>query len=357
VLVSSATKDGRLQLAALELGDGGVAPPVAAVPSGGRVAAARAPEPGRLRTPGGVVLEALVHGVKLTFPSGRELLVSPTGRLHLRSGERTLPFLRGVRLLLADDTAVTMVRGAAARQPLAAVDVVIDGRNRRIWTGTRRVVNASHTAPFRGTTLLALGDGGVLYTASGAGPVFALTRVLCPQQQVDRFPPRRVVVVGDVLAASMQLLPAHAPRRSVQFPQVEEAAQRFAALGASLFQHDSMRPPGAVGELWLPLTETYRLKIATNSGGVILLGLYGAGSAVPGVEWTVTSRTEIHFVRPTGGLEGGPRYFMRGIDLREQVKGLLPIPDHPARRLEVSQVIEGLGGRVPKSLEVKRRSQ
>ena len=60
-------------------------------------------------------------------------------------------------------------------------------------------------------------------------------------------------------------------------------------------------------------------------------------------------------VRPDGGARGGPRYFMRGIDLRKQVAGLLPGLSTGSQRAAVNRVVVGLGGRTPKLLEIKRR--
>ena len=293
--------------------------------------------------------------MKLDFPNGREVLVSPDGRIHLRSGAATLPFLRGVRIVLADGTVVTIHRTGGSRDPLASVEVAIEeGRAYRIWSGNRRSINSSRAAVFTGEALFALGDGGCFYTVSAAGPMLALERVLCPSDLADRYPRRRVVVLGDVLADSLQELPAHAPRRSAQFPQAYEAARRFAALGY-LFGGVTQRPMGAVGELWMELADSYRLKLEVGQGDVVTIGLYGADSATPGLEWVVATRTTVHFVRPNAALGNGPRYFQRGIDLREIVTDLVPVPNVRRQRVRVAQVLGNLGGRSPILLEVRRR--
>lgn len=347
VLLGRSTRDGRLQLSQLALGTGGVRAqkvPVRAIQP--------ISKPGRAETVGGVRVSARQEGVKLTFVSGRELLITPSARIHLRSGEQTLPFFGGVRLCLADGSVVTIKRGSNSRRPLASVVVEHLGRVRRIWTGSRRVVHSSYSRAFRGSTLLVLGDGGSLYRASVAGPVMALSRVLCPADQAHRLPARRLVIVGDVLARSLQLLPRHAPRKSVQFPQVAEAARRFAAL-APLFAKPVARLPGAVGQLWFSLADRYRLKLSTSDSGVMTIGLYRGSGDIPGVEWIVASRTTIHFVRPDGGARGGPRYFMRGVDLHELVDGSLPVPDSAAQRFQVVQAMKALGGHEPKMLKVR----
>lgn len=346
VLLAHSTRDGRLDLSQLSLGSGGVR-----VKRGVRVIP-RTPSAGRAETVGGVRVSAKRAGVKLTFVSGRELLITPSGRIHLRSGERTLPFFGGVRLCLADGTVVTIKRATSPKQALASVLIEAGGKVRRIWAGSRRVVHASHSRAFRGSTLLALGDGGSLYRASLAGPVVALSRVLGPSDQARRLPARRLVIVGDVLAKSLALLPEHAPRKSVQFPQVTEAAQKFAAL-APLFSRHVSRLPGAVGQLWFRLDDQYRLKLSATERGVLTIGLYGSRSLIPGVEWIVASRTTIHFVRPDGGTRGGPRYFMRGLDIRDVVDGLLPIPGTVNLRSQVAKLVRTMGGREPRMLKMR----
>ncbi|MCA8955763.1 MAG: hypothetical protein KDC87_06805, partial [Planctomycetes bacterium] len=342
VVAHGAVLDGKLDPRALLLGAGGL-----------RATRSRAvSERGRIQTPGGALVRAQAAGVKIDFPGGRELLITPSARIHLRGGEHTLPFLRGLRLVLVDGTVITVQRANSTRQPLASVDVSVGGRDHRIWSVGRQVVDASHPRAFRGGTVVALGDGGAVYAISSAGPVIGLERVLCPQGDRDRVPTRRLVVLGDVLADSLKLLPAHAPRKSVQFPQVAEAARRFADLGA-LFDHHHWRPPGAVGELWVSLGEEYRIKVHADEAGRVILGLFGAtGDQVPGVEWTFGARDELHFVRPTGGTHGGPRYFMRGIDLRTLLHGVVPCTDPIASRAGLVQLLSRLGGRMNQKLKV-----
>ena len=347
VLLRSAPANHRLALGSLTLGSGGVQEQVARA---GRDRAAI--RPGIAVTAGGVRVSAKAEGVKLTFASGRELLVTPSARIHLRSGERTLPFFGGVRLCLADGSVVTIKRGSSSRRPLTSVEVEDGAKVRRIWAAGRRVTHASYSKAFVGSTLFALGDGGSLYRVDRAGPILALSRVLCPERQANLAPVHRLVIAGGVLAKSLKLLPDHAPRKSVQFPQVEEAARRFAAL-SYLFSRDVARLPGSVGELWFPLADQYRLKISTSDRGVISIGLYRGASDIPGVEWLVASRSTIHFVRPDGGASGGPRYFMRGIDIRRLIEDSAPAPATPGSRQRVAAVMRALGGQQPKKLRVR----
>lgn len=345
VLVSGVVAKAGLRLGGIGLGTGGV-----------RQGAPASPEnrTGEFLSPGGVRIRAQREGVKFDFVGGAEVLLSPDGRLHLRDGSKTLPFLRGLRLVLADGTQVSVTRGGS-RQPIRSVDIWCQGRNTRIYSMARRVRNASHTGPFSGSTLLCMGDGRSLYEADATGPLLALRRVLCPEDRKRRMPARRLVVLGDVLAASMRLLPKNAPRKSVQFPQVAEAAQRFAALSGRVFQGVQPRPSGAVGELWFRMPEGYRLKVETSATGRMLVGLYGAQGTVPGVEWIVGPRFTVHFVRPDGGLRGGPRYFMKGIDLRKMVDGVYGFEPGRDDRMAVARMVRRMGGQSHQGIKLRSR--
>ena len=269
ILVDRAVVGGRIQTHRFELGRGGVRDP-RAEPVHGR---------GSVRTPGGVLVRAQTEGVKLDFVGGGELLYAPDGRLHVRSGEATLAWFHGVRLLLGDGSIVTIRR---------------------------------------------------------------------------RFPKHRVVVLTDALAASMRKLPEHAPRKSVQFPQVAEAARRFAAL-SDLFRGNICRPPGAVGELWFPMRDRYRLKLEARDNDVLVAGLYREGSDIPGLEWTFGYRSEVHFVRPAGGRKGGPRYFLRGLEIDDLIGELVPGAPRVGKRATVADVVRRLGTpRGTKKLPVRR---
>jgi hypothetical protein len=348
VVVHGVDKAGRLSLQSMALGDGGVAKERSKLVSLAR---------GRVRTPGGVLVQAQTEGVKLTFPNRNALLITPGGRMHLRTGEMTLAHLKGVRLLLADGSVVTARRAPGGRQPLSSVEVEVDGRSHRIWNTRARAWNASHVGAFPGPALLALGDGRVLYRAIPVGPMVVLERILCPRPQRSCYAKVRLAIVGDVLAASLRRLPQHAPRRSVQFPQARTAADKLAALSNKIFPARMVpRPAGAVGELWFELPADFRLKVAAEDHRVVL-GLYRGSTATPAVEWLVRGRTELCFVRPFASAPGyrGPRYFMKGLDLRDLVQPLLPIQVGPRDVAHARKLIQGIGGKQPKLLRVRRR--
>ncbi len=348
VIAHGVDRAGRLSLQAMALGGGGVSK------ERGRLVLLGA---GRLRTPGGVLVQARAEGVKLTFQGRHELLITPAGRVHLRSGEMTLPHLKGVRLLIADGSVVTTRRASGGRQPLSWVDVEIDGRSHRIWNQRARAMAASHVRAFSGPALLVLGDGRALYRATPVGPMVVLERVLCPRPLRDRYTKARLVVVGDVLAASLRRLPRHAPRKSAQFPQVRKAADTLAAFSTKIFPARTIpRPAGAVGQLWFALPGDFRLKVVATDHRVVL-GLYGGATETPAVEWLVGGRTEICFVRPFASSPSykGPRYFMKGLDLRDLVEPLLPIRVGFRDVSRARKLIQGFGGKAPELLPVRRR--
>jgi len=348
VVVRGVDTAGRLQLGALALGDGGMSKGRGEFKLLGR---------GRARTPGGVIVDARTEGVKLTFANNHALLITPAGRVHLRGDEMTMVHFKGLRLLLADGSTVTMRRSPSGRQPLTSVEIEVAGRTHRIWNRYARTLNASHVGGFSGPALLVVGDGRVLYRAVPMGPIVVLERSLCPKPLRSEYAKLRLVVVADVLAASLRRLPKHAPRRSVQFPQVREAAETLAAWSDRIFPARAIpRPAGAIGALWFELPGGFRLNVVAGEHAVVI-GLYRETSATPAVEWVIGGRTEIHFVRPCASDRGyrGPRYFLRGLDLRDLVRPLLPIQVGGRDVVRARKVIQAIGGKAPKLLPVHRR--
>lgn len=269
----------------------------------------------------------------------------------------TLAHFKGVRLLLADGSILTARRSPGGRRPLSSVEVEVEGRTHRIWTEHARTLNASHVGAFPGPALVAVGDGRVLYRTTPVGPLVVLERILCPRSLRSEYTRSRLVIVADVLAASLRRLPQHTPRKSVQFPQVREAAETLARLSNKIFPtHPIPRPVSAMGEMWFELPMGFRLHAAAREHCVVV-GLYRETSSTPAVEWIVGGRTELHFVRPFASHKDyrGPRYFMRGLDLRDLVQPLLPIQVGGQDTAHARKVIQAIGGRKVKLLPVQRR--
>ena len=180
------------------LGDGGVRR------SGGATIAVAGY--GRCSTPGGVAVECRREGVKLTFPSGRELLCAPDGFLHLRDGSLTGPFAGGFELRLGDGSTVRFDLSGSRRAPIAEVVVEASGTAVRLWR--RRTARRDPVRPtgWIGERLLCLGAGETLYRALALGPVVTLERVLAPKSDIDALPQQRLALQVQPLLQSMRSL-------------------------------------------------------------------------------------------------------------------------------------------------------
>lgn len=322
LLLVSGARDhaGGLPLPAFGLGDGGLATDAKR---------ALAADPGDVLTPGGIRVRARAEGVKLDFPAGTEMLITPSLRMCLRGGEQTLPALGTMTLSFVDGSHLELEPDGNGRRPIRRVTLVTPTMRKGFWPPQQSVlVEASHrknVAPVFNAYLV-LGDGRCVYRAVPLGPLLGLRAVLRPRDD-PRFPDSRIVVVGDILAASLRRLPGHVPPTPVQFPQAPEAAQRLADAADSLFAAGTIaRTAQATGPLVLALPQEWRLRLELGvQRGRLTIGLGRADSVTPAVEWTINPvRTELHLVRPNGGQNGSPRYFLRGIDLSDDLRRLWP---------------------------------
>lgn len=337
VLVSGVVEEGRVPLRAFGLGDGGV---------GDAVRSPQRSADGQFLTPGGILVRAQAEGVKLDFPSGRELLIGVDAAVHLRSGERTAPCLHGLELWLADGVRVHVEREPTPRLPLRLVEVITPDASTVLWRARRQTTEASIARRAAGVTFLALGAGDTLYTAVPLGPLIVLQRQLCAAAERAERPPQRVVVCGDPLAESLQRLPSHSPRGGVQFPTAQEAGERLAALASVLFERGlRARPPGPSGAMIFDLPEDFRLRVVDHAEGAITIGLMLGDVDVPAVEWLVAARTTVQLVRPGGGAGGGARYVSSGLDLTEPTRALLPVTVSLADIAKARGVLRSLGAR------------
>lgn len=333
-VVTGALHGGRLRLDAFGLGEGGVRAerlrPVVA--------------PGDAVTSGGVRVRARDAGMKLDFPGGAELLVSPTGRVHLRDGEQTLPCFGGVQILLADGAIVRAWPQSGLRGALRCVEVEVEGATHVLWQQDQAVAEASFVRRFAGLTLCALGDGSWLYRPTPIGPIVVLERVLVPREARASAPPVVALVVGDVLRDSLQRLPDHAPQRSVQFPDLHPMAVELASLAPQLFADGvRARPPGALGALVIPLADDWRVQVSVHPA-MLTIGLSHGAGATPCVEWTIALRTEVRFVRPDAGVGGGPRYMLGGLDVGQGLRELLPVQPTSVELERAKRLLVQLGG-------------
>ncbi len=277
----------------LGLGDGGVAGEGALRWDGADVV-----------TAGGVRVACRTAGVKLTFPSGRELLLAPDGHLHLRGGESGGPFVGGCELRLADGSFVRVALAPGAQVRLR--DVVVGDAGRRLQPWRRGGPNAEvvREAGFLGARLLCLGDGGDVYRAIALGPLVTLDRVLVPAEREAATPAERLVVLADPIVDSLRVM----QRQHREAKAEVRAAMR--AIGALAQQADAILPPGAA----LQRAERDRLRWLLRGGFEIeyeatgplapRLQLFAGDSPLPMVEWTLRADSAAFLTNPVDDLSG-----------------------------------------------------
>jgi len=338
VILSGVVRDGRLPLHELGLGDGGLGRPV------------RDPAralPGQHVTTGGVLVRAQREGVKLDFPSGAEVLMAPSGVIHVRDGNHSLRSLHAMELWLTDGSRVRAIRSNGVA-PFRQVEVINGARSTILWRRNLPLRQRAAAPKPSGTCYLALGPGDVLYQGTAMGPLIVLQRAVCPNERARTHCRSRLVIAGDPLAESLRRLPRHIPPQSVELPHAPRVAAALAQLSSNLFPTGHVeRPTGAVGALVFGLTGGYRLGIDERPGGPLWLGLYRGAADVPMVEWRVEGRTTLHFVRPEGGRNGLPRYYLRGIDLTDSTRELLPVARDELTRTRAREVLRSMGARAP----------
>lgn len=371
-----------LHLGRLGLGSGGCSTDLEA---------SRSTHEGRgLRTPGGVHVLADRAGILVRFPyrdedKTRDLLIAPDGFVHLRDGGVGEPDADGrIALYLADGSVVTVQAARPGSAGLTAVTVstidlelpvvlwgLDEARAKAAEASTprrRRSVRRRASTRHRsfgdlpvGTVWYALGDGRSIYRPVPSGPLVVLESVVAPAEPDPREPlpaSAAVVVVGDVLEASLRELPRVVGRQRIQFPQAREVVLRLARDAGKIFRKGvSLRPPGGLGDLLIPLGEDFLLSVevldAAKMHGSLRLGLTKRGATAPVIEWVVRNgKTTAHLVRPAAGSGDGPRYFLRGHDISGMVDGLVPaVPVDPTSGVRARQLLRRLGARDPELAE------
>lgn len=270
------------------LGDGGV---------GGERQALRWTANG-CTTPGGVRIECRPVGVKLSFPSGRELLVAADGHLHLRSGEVAGPFPAGLELRLGDGAAVRIVLAQGPRDRLRDVTVVADERVVSPWRRGEAVTWVDRPSHWAGLRMCCCGDGGDIYRAIALGPLVVLERILVPAEREPATPGQRLVVLTAPLMQSLSVMqrqhrqPDAAVRRAVAtVAAVVDRADGIFPAGASLFraQPDELR--------WL-LRGGFELQLDLEGPMAPRLCLFTGQSPKPMVEWTLNADAAAFLANP-----------------------------------------------------------
>ena len=238
-------------------------------------------------TAGGVRVECRAVGVKLTFPSGRELLIAPDGFVHLRSGESAGPFPTGLELLLGDGQSVRIVLVPSANERLR--DVVVGDRERRLqpWRRGEPAAELARDGGWAGLRFVCGGDGGDLYRTVALGPLLVLERVLVAADRADKTPMQRLVLLTTPLVQSLRTMQrqhrepdAHVRQAMKAIAAIADRADQLFPAGGELprAEHDRLR--------WL-LRSGFELELERTGQMAPLLQLFAGESKQPIVEWTL----------------------------------------------------------------------
>ncbi len=255
-------------------------------------------------TPGGVRVECRAVGVKLTFPSGRELLVAPDGHVHLRSGEHAGPFATGLELWLADGTTVRVTLAPSNVQRLR--DVVVGDAERRLqpWRRGGPSSEVARGGGWAGMRFVCCGDGGDVYRAIALGPLLVLDRTLVAADRAAAAPRERLVVLTAPLAASLRTM-----QRQHREP---DAAVRHAvtAVGEIAANTDRILPDGALLQRaehdrlrWL-LRAGFELQLDRDGPLAPRLQLFAGGATTPIVEWSLHADAAAFLANPRADQPG-----------------------------------------------------
>ncbi|HZN39951.1 MAG TPA: hypothetical protein VFD82_14160 [Planctomycetota bacterium] len=255
-------------------------------------------EHGDCVTAGGVRVDCRSAGVKLTFPSGRELLVAPDGVLHLRSCEHAGPFPFGLELRLGDGTCVRITLAQSERERLRDV-LVVDGEHAlQPWRRGGAAMRDERPGHWAGLRFFCCGDGGDVYRAVAIGPLLVLDRVLVPETRVEATPRQRLVVATAPILESLDVM-----RR--QHREADAAVRKaITAVGAVADRGSDIFPAGAV----LQRSEKDRLRWLLGCGFELQLDLDGPRSprlslfvgenGLPMVEWILSGDPAAFLTNP-----------------------------------------------------------
>jgi hypothetical protein len=229
----------------------------------------------------------------------------------------------GLELVLADDSRLRLYPSVSSAGQYRT-ELLVGERSYALWDRRQPVVDAGHRRSFKGQTLLVLGDGRSLYKPVWIGPILVLERVLCPVTDESETPARTAVIIGEALASTLHALRRSIPRKTVEFPQAPEAVETLAKLAPKLFPVGVTQESVATsGMMQIPLFADFRMRVTVADSKTVFIGLFRRSSMVPVVEWSIAGRTRLQLVRPGGGKERGPRYYLRGVELEKPMTEFL----------------------------------
>lgn len=288
-------------------------------------------------TPGGVHVACRAVGVKLTFPSGRQLLVAPDGALHLRSGEAVGPYRAGLELLLADGSRVQVSLAQSRKNRVRDVWVVHGDRALQPWQRGSAAKKHGRARRWSGVRLACCGDGGDLYRPLGLGAMVVLDRVLVPNDRLDDTPKERLVVLTDPLRKSLARMPRQHRETQKNVRRAVAAVTAVADRGDVIFpagaalrraEHDRLR--------WL-LEGGFELELDLGGPLAPRLQLFAGASPLPMVEWTLGSAGAAYLTNPNED-QLGKRWHGNGTRMPRVVPEL-QVRDHLQERQHALEVL------------------
>ncbi|MBL8752343.1 MAG: hypothetical protein JNK15_03500 [Planctomycetes bacterium] len=284
-----ASSDGPLDPREWGLGDGGVHPT--------ERTELRFTDDGCI-TPGGITVACRSVGVKIVFPSGRELLLAPDGGLHLRSGEACGPFASGLELWLGDGSRVRITLAQARTDRVREVVVVHGDRALQPWRKGEAATEVARTTVWSGQRLACLGDGGDLYRPIALGPMVTLERELVAAERADKNPERRLVLLRDALVASLATMQRQHRDVSADVRHAVTAVAALADRGDVVFPAGASLARAERDELRWLLRGGFELEIELDGLLAPRLGLYAGQASVPMIEWTLRGDSAAFLANP-----------------------------------------------------------
>jgi hypothetical protein len=252
---------------------------------------------GGCTTAGGVRIECRAVGVKLTFPSGRELLVAPDGILHLRSGETAGPFPTGVELRLGDGATVRVSLSASSRARLRDVEVLEGDRVAMPWRNAEPATWVDRPGGWAGPRFFCCGDGGDVYRAVALGPLLVLERVLVADDRAESAPTERLVVLTAALRQSFATMTRQHKEPDAPVRRAVRAVEAVSDRSDVIFPAGSLHRARRESLRWL-LTGGYELELQLDGPQAPRLGLFEGQTPRPLVEWTLHAHAAAYLGNP-----------------------------------------------------------
>ena len=243
--------------------------------------------PSGCTTAGGAHIEVQSVGVKLRFPSGRELLVAPDGHVHLRSGELAGPFAHGLELRLGDGTLVRITLAPNARERVREVELQHGERVIQPWRRGAAATWVGRPGHWAGLRFACCGDGGDLYRVIALGPLVVLDRVLVAEDRAAATPRERLVVLTAPLLDGLARLPRQQRERDDDVRRTVTAVAAIADRGATIFPAGAALHRAERDQLRWVLRGGYELALELEGQQAPRLALFAGEAPRAIVEWTL----------------------------------------------------------------------